>query len=114
MYDYIIVGAGLYGLLISYKLNLQNKKILLIDKKDTRKKNKFDYMIISKKSYMFLEKILCIEMNDFIYKKCNQILFNQKILNKSYYILDLKKLRRYLYNNLNNVELKFNTTIHPL
>lgn len=33
MYDYLIVGAGLYGSLIAYKAKLAGKSVLVIDKR---------------------------------------------------------------------------------
>ena len=68
MYDYIIVGSGLYGLLIAYKLNLFKKKILLVDKKNSKKFFKNDFMIITKKSYILLQDLLNVEIDNFIYK----------------------------------------------
>ena len=32
-YDYLIVGAGLYGSIFAYEMNKQGKKCLVIDKK---------------------------------------------------------------------------------
>lgn len=34
MYDYLIVGAGLFGATCAYELNKKNKKVLVIDKRD--------------------------------------------------------------------------------
>ena len=34
MYDYLIVGAGLFGSVCAYELNKKGKKVLVIDKKD--------------------------------------------------------------------------------
>ena len=33
-YDYLIVGAGLYGAMMAYKLTKQGKRCLVIDKRD--------------------------------------------------------------------------------
>ena len=33
MYDYLIVGAGLYGSLIAYKVKQAGKPVLVIDKR---------------------------------------------------------------------------------
>ena len=35
MYDYLIVGAGLYGSICAYELNKKGYKVLVIDKRDT-------------------------------------------------------------------------------
>ena len=111
MYDYIIVGSGLYGLLIAYKLNLFKKKILLVDKKNSKKFFKNDFMIITKKSYNLLQDLLNVEIDNFIYKKYNNFIFNNKKVNKIYYILDLKKLKKYIFDNIKNINLKFNVKI---
>ena len=34
MYDYLIVGAGLFGATCAYELKKKNKKVLVIDKRD--------------------------------------------------------------------------------
>ena len=34
MYDYLIVGAGIYGSTLAYKLNQIGKKVLVIDKRN--------------------------------------------------------------------------------
>ena len=34
MYDYLIVGAGLYGAVFAHVLTKQNKKCLVIDRRD--------------------------------------------------------------------------------
>ena len=34
MYDYIIVGAGLFGSVIAYRAHKQGKKVLVIDKRN--------------------------------------------------------------------------------
>ncbi len=33
-YDYLIVGAGLFGATVAYRLNKMGKKVLVIDKRD--------------------------------------------------------------------------------
>lgn len=33
MYDYLIVGAGLYGSIVAYKAKQARKKVLVIDKR---------------------------------------------------------------------------------
>ena len=34
MYDYLIVGSGLFGSIFAYELNKKGKKVLVIDKRD--------------------------------------------------------------------------------
>ena len=33
MYDAIIVGAGLYGAILAYRLKKENKKVLVVDRR---------------------------------------------------------------------------------
>ena len=33
MYDYLIIGSGLYGSTLAYKLNQSGKRVLVIDKR---------------------------------------------------------------------------------
>lgn len=33
LYDYLIVGSGLFGAMFAYKAHLQGKKVLVIDKR---------------------------------------------------------------------------------
>ena len=33
MYDYLVVGAGLYGSIVAYEANKRGKKVLVIDKR---------------------------------------------------------------------------------
>ena len=34
MYDYLVVGAGLFGAIFAYEANKRGKKVLVIDKRD--------------------------------------------------------------------------------
>ena len=34
-YDYLIVGAGLFGATVAYRLNKMGKKVLVIDKRES-------------------------------------------------------------------------------
>ena len=34
MYDYLVVGAGLYGSIFAYEANKRGKKVLVIDKRE--------------------------------------------------------------------------------
>ena len=111
MYDYIVVGAGIYGLLITYKLNLDGKKVLLVDKKEIKKKCKLQYMIISNKSYSVLNELLNEEVDNFIYKNYNSIIVAGNKIDTKYHILDLKKIKNYILNNIKNVDIKFSSKI---
>ena len=34
MYDYLVVGSGLYGAIFAYEANKKGKKVLVIDKRE--------------------------------------------------------------------------------
>ena len=101
MYDYIIVGAGLYGKLMAYKLSHDNK-ILLIDKNDISKKRKLSYIILSNKNYVLLKQLI-ININNFAKKE--NIIINKKIT-KTKYIINLKKLEDYLISEIEKNKAK--------
>ena len=73
MYDYIVVGAGLYGKLIAYKLSKETNKILLIDKKDITKKNKLNYIVINEKANELLNSLVENNIEPFISKKIDNV-----------------------------------------
>lgn len=101
MYDYIIVGAGLYGKLMAYKLSHDNK-ILLIDKNDISKKRKLSYITLSNKNYILLKQLI-ININNFTKKE--NIIINKKIT-KTKYIINLKKLEDYLISEIEKNKAK--------
>ena len=101
MYDYIIVGAGLYGKLMAYKLSHDNK-ILLIDKNDISKKRKLSYITLSNKNYVLLKQLI-ININNFTKKE--NIIINKKIT-KTKYIINLKKLEDYLISEIEKNKAK--------
>lgn len=101
MYDYIIVGAGLYGKLMAYKLSHDNK-ILLIDKNDISKKRKLSYITLSNKNYVLLKQLI-ININNFAKKE--NIIINKKIT-KTKYIINLKKLEDYLISEIEKNKAK--------
>lgn len=101
MYDYIIVGAGLYGKLMAYKLSYDNK-ILLIDKNDISKKRKLSYITLSNKNYVLLKQLI-ININNFVKKE--NIIINKKIT-KTKYIINLKKLEDYLISEIEKNKAK--------
>lgn len=95
MYDYIIVGGGIYGLLMAYKLSKKKNKIMLIDKKDIIRNNKLNYMIITQNSYNLLNNIID-NIDEFIAKKLNSVSINNQLYHTKRYILNIKKLKEYL------------------
>ena len=95
MYDYIIVGGGIYGLLLAYKLSREKNKIMLIDKKNIIKNNKLNYMVITQNSYNLLNKIID-NIDEFITKKLDSILINNQLYHTKRYILNIKKLKEKL------------------
>lgn len=99
MYDYIVVGAGLYGKLIAYKLSKEKNKILLIDKKDITKKNKLNYIVINEKAYELLNILVENSIEQFISKKIDNVIINKINIKTNRYILDLKKFESYLLDN---------------
>ena len=92
MYDYIIVGGGIYGLLMAYKLSSEKIKIMLVDKKDIVKNNKLNYMIITHNSYTLLDDIID-NVDDFIAKKLDSVLINKYAYKTKRYVLNVKKLK---------------------
>lgn len=99
MYDYIVVGAGLYGKLIAYKLSKETNKILLIDKKDITKKNKLNYIVINEKANELLNSLVENNIEPFISKKIDNVIINKENYDVKKYILDLKKFESYLLDN---------------
>ena len=95
MYDYIIVGGGIYGLLLAYKLSRERDKIMLIDKKDIIKNNKLNYMVITQNSYNLLNNIID-NIDNYITKKLDNVLINNKLYHTKRYILNIKKLKEKL------------------
>jgi len=95
MYDYIIVGGGIYGLLLAYKLSRENNKIMLVDKKDIIKNNKLNYMVITQNSYNLLDNIID-NIDKFVSKKLDSVLINNNSYKTKRYILNVKKLKEYL------------------
>ena len=102
MYDYIIVGGGIYGRLIAYKLNKEKYKIMLVDKKNLSKDNKLNYMVITNYSYDLLSEIIDTDIDSFIVKKINNITINNNDYSTNRYIVNIKKLNEYLFNNIKN------------
>ena len=102
MYDYIIVGGGIYGRLIAYKLTKEKYKIMLVDKKDLSKGYKLNYMIITNYSYNFLCNMIDTDIDSFIVKNINSITINNKDYKTNRYVLNIKKLNEYLLNNIKN------------
>ena len=102
MYDYIIVGGGIYGRLIAYKLNKEKYKIMLVDKKNLSKDNKLNYMVITNYSYNLLSEIIDTDIDSFIVKKINNITINNNDYSTNRYIVNIKKLNEYLFNNIKN------------
>ena len=95
MYDYIIVGGGIYGLLLAYKLSREKNRIMIIDKKDIIKNNKLNYMVITQNSYNLLNNIID-NIDDYITKKLDSVLINNKLYHTKRYILNIKKLKEKL------------------
>ena len=95
MYDYIIVGGGIYGLLLAYKLSREKDKIIIIDKKDIIKNNKLNYMVITQNSYNLLNNII-ENIDNYITKKLDSVLINNKLYHTKRYILNIKKLKEKL------------------
>lgn len=95
MYDFIIVGAGLYGKILAYILSLNKYKILLIDKKRTDK-NKLDNMVITINDYKNLTNLLNIDLNKFKIKEIHNIKLNNELVNVNNIILNIKKLENHL------------------
>ena len=106
MYDYIIVGGGIYGRLIAYKLTKEKYKIMLVDKKDLSKGYKLNYMIITNYSYNFLCNMIDTDIDSFIVKNINSITINNKDYKTNRYVLNIKKLNEYLLNNIKNSKNK--------
>ena len=95
MYDYIIVGGGIYGLLLACKLSREKNKIMLVDKKDIIKSNKLNYMVITQNSYNLLNSITD-NIDEFITKKLDSVLINNQEYHTKRYILNIKKLKEKL------------------
>lgn len=96
MYDYIIVGAGLYGRMLAYKLSLQKNKILLIDKKDIFKKNKLNYILITKCDIENLNHLIEEDISKYIIKKPLYLHIIDTNKDVERYLLDLKKFENSL------------------
>ena len=105
MYDYIIVGGGIYGLLLAYKLSKEHNKIMIIDKKDIIKNNKLNYMIITQNSYNLLDNIVD-NIDDYITKKLDRVLINNHTYETKRYILNIKKLKVCLVERCKNNKVK--------
>ena len=105
MYDYIIVGGGIYGLLLAYKLSKEHNKIMIIDKKDIIKNNKLNYMIITQNSYNLLDNIVD-NIDDYITKKLDRVFINNHTYETKRYILNIKKLKVCLVERCKNNKVK--------
>ena len=105
MYDYIIVGGGIYGLLLACKLSREKNKIMLTDKKDIIKNNKLNYMVITQNSYNLLNNIID-NIDEFIAKKIDSILINNQLYHTKRYILNIKKLKEYLVDKCKKSKVK--------
>ena len=105
MYDYIIVGGGIYGLLMAYKLSREKNKIMLTDKKDIIKNNKLNYMVITQNSYNLLNNIID-NLDEFIAKKLDSVLINNQLYHTKRYILNIKKLKEYLADKCKKNKVK--------
>ena len=105
MYDYIIVGGGIYGLLLAYKLSKEKNKIMLIDKKDIIKNNKLNYMVITQNSYNLLNNIID-NLDEFITKKLDSVLINNQLYHTKRYILNVNKLKEYLVDKCKKSKVK--------
>ena len=112
MYDYIIVGGGIYGLLLAYKLSREKDKIMLIDKKDIIKNNKLNYMVITQNSYNLLNSITD-NIDDYITKKLDSVLINNQVYHTKRCILNVKKLKEKLIElcKKNKVKIADKTSI---
>ena len=106
MYDYIIVGGGIYGRLIAYKLTKEKYKIMLVDKKDLSKDYKLNYMVITNYSYNLLSEFIDTYFDSFIVKKISSIDINNNNYRTNRYIINIKKLNEYLLNNIKNSKNK--------
>ena len=105
MYDYIIVGGGIYGLLMAYKLSREKNKIMLTDKKDIIKNNKLNYMVITQNSYNLLNNIID-NIDEFIAKKLDSVSINNQLYHTKRYILNIKKLKEYLADKCKKNKVK--------
>lgn len=95
MYDFIVVGAGIYGKIMAYLLQDKGFKTLLIEKKSINK-TKLENIVITNNTYINLAQLLNIDLNKFINKKINKMYFNELEINTNNIILNTKKLEMYL------------------
>ena len=99
-YDYIIIGAGLAGTTLGLELLKQNKRVLIIEKQDIKKRAKLCGGLLTKKAYKLLSSIIDIdEIN--ITKYNNPIFHNGDksfSLNLEIFTLNRVDLDNYLFN----------------
>lgn len=95
MYDFIIVGAGIYGKIIAFLLHNQGFKTLLLEKKNINK-IKLENIVITNSTYSKLSRLLNIDLNKFINKKIDKIYLNEVKINTNNIVLNLKKLELHL------------------
>lgn len=95
MYDFIVVGAGIYGKIIAYLLQSRGFKTLLIEKKNIDK-IKLENIVITNNTYVKLSQLLNINLSRFINKNINKIHFNGVEINVNSIILNTKKLETHL------------------
>lgn len=107
MYDYIVVGAGIYGKIMAYLLSKDLKKILLIEKKEIKKRNKLDNVFLNLKDYKELEDLLDLKLNTIIDKKISNITINNINIDINALLINNRKLDNILLDllNKNNVEI---------
>lgn len=107
MYDYIVVGAGIYGKIMAYLFSKDLKKVLLIDKKEIKKRNKLEKTFISSKDYKELENLLDSKLDTIIDKKISNITVNNINIDIDALLINNRKLDSILLDllNKNNVEI---------
>ena len=111
MYNYIVIGAGIYGKIMAYLLSKTTKKVLIIDKK-AKNNNKLDNIFISFKDYQELENLLNLSLNPIIDKRINNIIVNNINIDINALLINSRKLDNILLDllNKNNVQIIYKVT----
>lgn len=73
-YDTIIIGAGLAGCTLGNLLLKKNKKVIIIENQDLKKKNKLCGGIVTPKAYNLLLKIYGDKLKNVNFKKYNSFM----------------------------------------
>ena len=74
MYDYLIVGSGLYGSICAYELNKKGYKVLVVEKREHIGGNIYTQNIKILKVLMFINMVLIFSI--LLIKKFGNILIN--------------------------------------